>query len=152
MSCHLNDYVMNLLTNIRINSIYLSEYHDNRFFTFKLFSKYFDLSILILSAFISSFSMGAYPYLSHNFISPVSCFSGISICIITSVKLYLNNNIKSEMKLSKDFYTISNDIFRILTFDTENRKENGINYLKKNYNVYTKLVEKSNLLRKRFIK
>ena len=150
MSCHLNDYVMNLLTNIRINSIYLSEYHHNRLFTFKLFSKYFDL--LILSAFISSFSMGAYPYLSHNFISPVSCFSGISICIITSVKLYLNNNIKSEMKLSKDFYTISNDIFRILTFDTENSKENGINYLKKNYSVYTKLVEKSNLLRKRFIK
>ena len=149
MSCHLNDYVMNLLTNIRINSIYLSKYHDNRLFTFKLFSKYFDL--LILSTFISSFSMRAYPYLSHNFISPVSCFSGISICIITSVKLYLNNNIKSEMKLSKDFYTISNDIFHILSFDTENRKENGINYLKKNYSVYTKLVENSILLRKRLI-
>ena len=55
------------------------------------------------------------------------------------------------MKLSKDFYTISNDIFHILSFDTENRKENGINYLKKNYSVYTKLVENSILLRKRLI-
>ena len=52
--------------------------------------------------------------------------------------------------MSKEFYTLATDIYRILSLFPEDRNEDGINYLNKKYSQYTKLVENSNLLRRRF--
>ena len=99
----------NILTDVRINSIYLSEYHRNRFYKFKSFSKYFDLPILVISAVSSSFAVGAQPYLNQKLISLVSCATGVVVSVIVSVKLYLNINesMNLELKCSKEFYTLA---------------------------------------------
>ena len=47
------------------------------------------------------------------------------------LKLYLNINesMNIELKMSKEFYTLATDIFRVLSLSAEDRSEDGINYL-----------------------
>ena len=96
--------------------------------------------------------MGAKPYLQQGIISLVSSATGLFVTIITSVKLYLNINesMNIELKMSKEFYTLATDVYRVLSLSPEDRNEDGINYLNKKFSLYTKLVENSNLLRRRF--
>jgi hypothetical protein len=150
---HWNEYVVNLLSDVRVNSIYLSEYHRGRFYKFKSVSKYFDLPVLFLSTVSASFSVGATPYISNqNHISLVSCATATVVTILTSIKLYLDlpNTINLELKMSKEFYTLSTEIYKVLSLAPEDRGEDGIQYLNKKYSHYTKLVENSNLLKQRF--
>ena len=152
MTSHWDEHVCGILQDVKINAIYLSEYHRKRFYNFKSFSKYFDLPILIISALQSSFAVGAQPYLSQGLISLVSCGTGVLVTIITSAKLYLNINesMNLELKMSKEFYTLAIDINRVLSLSIDNRGEDGINFLNSKCSLYTKLVENSNLLRSRF--
>ena len=147
-----NDEIINLLEKVRLNSITLSEYHRKRFYHFKSFSKYFDLPILVFSSVGASFSVGTQAYLPQDVISMTTCFIGLVISIITSIKLYLNidDSMMVELKMSKDFYSLGVDIYKTLHLKAEDRGEDGLNYLNKQYGIYTKLVENSNLLKKRF--
>ena len=149
---HWNEYVINLLSDVRVNSIYLSEYHRSRFYRFKSISKYFDLPVLFLSTVSASFSVGSQNYLNQNHISLVSCATATIVTILTSIKLYLDlpNTINLELKMSKEFYTLSTEIYKVLSLAPEDRGEDGIQYLNKKYSHYTKLVENSNLLKQRF--
>mgnify|MGYP005647579635 CR=1 FL=1 len=149
---HWNEYVINLLSDVRVNSIYLSEYHRTRFYRFKSISKYFDLPVLFLSTVSASFSVGSQNYLNQNHISLVSCATATIVTILTSIKLYLDlpNTINLELKMSKEFYTLSTEIYKVLSLAPEDRGEDGIQYLNKKYSHYTKLVENSNLLKQRF--
>lgn len=141
-----------LLNRVRLNSVALSEYHRRRFYYYKGFSKYFDLPILVLSIFGSSFSVGMQAYLNQKMISGVSCLIGVVVSIITSIKLYLNvdTSMQSELKMSKEFYSLSIDIFRMLTLTCGERGQDGGAYLQKVYGVYMKLMEGSHLLTRRF--
>jgi len=141
-----------LLNRVRLNSIALSEYHRKRFYYYKGFSKYFDLPILVLSILGSSFSVGMQGYLEQDMISAVSCLIGVVVSIITSIKLYLNvdTSMQNELKMSKEFYTLGIDIFKMLTLTCVERGENGSTYLQKVYGIYMKLVENSHLLTMRF--
>lgn len=149
---HWNDHVVKLLSDVRLNSIYLADYHRVRFYRFKGISKYFDLPVLFLSTVSASFSVGSQNYLNQNHISLVSCATATLVTILTSIKLYLDlpNSINLELKMSKDFYTLSTEIYKVLSLSQEDRGEDGIQYLNKKYSHYTKLVENSNLLRSRF--
>lgn len=147
-----NADILNLLEKVRKNSIILSEYHRKRFYHFKSFTKYFDLPVLVFSSVGASFSVGSQGYLKQTDISLTSCMIGLLISIITSIKLYLNieDSMMNELKMSKDFYTLSIDIYKALHLRPEDRGEDGLNYLNKKYASYTKLVENSNLLKRRF--
>ena len=147
-----NADILNLLEKVRKNSIILSEYHRKRFYHFKSFTKYFDLPVLFFSSVGASFSVGSQGYLKQTDISLTSCMIGLLISIITSIKLYLNieDSMMNELKMSKDFYTLSIDIYKALHLRPEDRGEDGLNYLNKKYASYTKLVENSNLLKRRF--
>lgn len=144
--------VVDLLERIRVNSTNLSEYHRRRFYHFKSFSKYFDMPILVLSIFGSSFAVGVQRYVNQHTISGVSCLIGVIVSIITSIKLYLSveTSMQSELKMSKAFYSLSIDIFRALTLDPKDRGEKGLGYLQKVFGNYSKLMEESHLLAKRF--
>tara|TARA_R110000751_G_scaffold181410_5_gene288112 strand:- start:704 stop:1270 length:567 start_codon:yes stop_codon:yes gene_type:complete len=147
-----DDNIINLLEDVRANSVLLSEYHRKNFHNFKWLSNYFDIPVIIISAFSSSFAVGSQAYLKQELISLIGCMTGFMITIITSVKLYLNiaDAMQLELAMSKDFYSLSIDINRILNLQAIHRGEDGIAYLNKKYNTYSKLVESSNLLRKRF--
>jgi len=136
-----NADILNLLEKVRKNSIVLSDYHRRRFYHFKSFTKYFDLPILVFSSFGASFAVGSQGYLKQEDISLTSCIIGLFISIITSIKLYLNieDSMMNELKMSKDFYTLSIDIYKVLHLRPEDRGEDGLNYLNKKYASYTKL-------------
>ncbi len=141
-----------ILENVRINSVNLSEYHRKRYYHFKSYAKYFDLPILFLSSFSASFLMGANTYLEQDTINLIGCGFNTAITLISSIKLYLNinENMKLENDMSKEFYSLAIDIYKILSLSPEERGESGLSYLHKKYNTYSKLVESSNLLKSRF--
>ena len=149
-----DDSIVELLENVRTNSTFLSEYHRRTFFSLKFMSVYFDIPVIVLSSFSASFSVGSQPYLQQGLISLVGCFIGFISTIITSTKLYLNidDAKKLELDMSKDFYSLSIDINKMLTLKPEDRAENGIAYLNKKYSNYQDLVRRSNLLCKKFKK
>jgi hypothetical protein len=55
----------------------------------------------------------------------------------------------SHLKCAKDFYTLSIDIYKTLELSRELRGEDGKEYLNKIYAQYQKLMENSQLLKKR---
>lgn len=143
-----------LLEKLRRNSIYLSEHHRDRFYHFKSFSKYFDLPVLILSSVGASASIGLQPYVAQPTISVISCAVGLVVSIITSIKLYLNisDAMTNELKMSKDFYTLGIEIYRVLSMNPNDRTMGAVEYMNAKYSHYTKLMESSNLLKKKFLK
>ena len=148
-----SDTEYKILENVRINSVNLSEYHRRRYYHFKSFAKYFDLPILFLSSFSASFLMGANNFIgSQGTINLIGCGFNTCITLISSIKLYLNinENMKLENDMSKEFYSLAIDIYKVLALNPEERGESGLSYLHKKYNQYTKLVESSNLLKSRF--
>jgi hypothetical protein len=149
-----DDSVVELLESVRTNSTFLSEYHRKTFFSLKFMSVYFDIPVIVLSSFSASFSVGSQPYLEQGLISLVGCFIGFVITIITSTKLYLNidDAKKLELDMSKDFYSLSIEINKMLTLKPDDRGEDGIAYLNKKYSNYQDLVRRSNLLCKKFKK
>ena len=149
-----NEETILILEKLRRNSIYLSEYHRNRFYHFKSFSKYFDLPVLMLSSIGASASIGLQPYLPQPTISLISCIVGLIVSIITSVKLYLNisDAMTNELKMSKEFYSLAIEIYRVLSMNPKDRTMGAVEYMNSSYSHYTKLMESSNLLKKKFLK
>jgi hypothetical protein len=147
-----NQEIVQILNNIRINSSYLSEKHRQRFFMYKQIGNYFEIPVIILSVFASSFAVGSQAFLTQHAISLISCFINILVTIITSIKIYLNidNVLKNELEMSKRFYILSIDIYKILSLQPGDRSDKPLDYLNKVYTTYQKLIENSQLLRKRF--
>ena len=143
--------VITILEKVRVNSINLSEYHRTRYYYFKGFSKYFDIPVLVLSTLSGSFSVGSQAYLPQSMISVIGCIISMLITIITSIKLYLNiqDNLQVELNMSKEFYTLAIDIYKVLTLPNYLKGEKGLSYLNKKYSLYNKLVEASDLLQKK---
>jgi hypothetical protein len=56
---------------------------------------------------------------------------------------------ESHLKCAKDFYTLSIDIYKTLELSRELRGEDGKEYLNKIYAQYQKLMENSQLLKKK---
>ena len=142
-----NHEIISLLDKIRINSYTLSEKHRKRFLEFSSASKYFDLPVIVCSVFSSSFgSLGSVPIQKTTLITTaISMF----IAIITSIKLYLNlaSNITDEIGLSKDFYILSVNIFKIMNLKECDRHLDPLEFLNTSYGQYIKLIESSALLR-----
>ena len=140
--------IENLLEEIRQNSIHLSNSHKNSYFFYKRTSKYFRLPTIILSSINGVASVGLSAYLDQQHISGLVCLLSVMIGIINSIELFLKvtDNIEREREMSKEFYTLSIDIYKILQLERSNRQISGLNYLEKNYSTYQKLYEQSNLI------
>ena len=138
--------IVDVLNKIRKNSYLLHRKHTKRYIEYRALSRYFDLPTIVLSIFSSSFS-------SLNVIEEQNknvVVTGISmfIAVLTSIKLYLNlnNTINDENSLSKDYYTLSIDIYKILNLNEENRNCDAEQYLNDCYSQYVKLTEQSTIL------
>ena len=140
-----------ILEKIRINCIVLAETHRRAFFDYKNLSKPFDIPVIFISTLSASFSVGSQSYLPQHFISTTTCSISMLVAILSSIKLYsnLDQNLKLESELSKQFNLLSLDIFKILHLNKSDRSINGLIYLNKKYTHYCHLIEKSNLLRKK---
>jgi hypothetical protein len=143
--------VEDILEKLRINCVNLSEYHRKRYYHFKGYGKYFRLPLIILASINSTASVGLQPVLDQSVISGITCLIGMAMGIISAYELYLGiqTNMELELKHSKDFYTLSIDLFKTLSLRRENRGEDGKDYLNKKYSHYIKLTEASNLLKRK---
>jgi hypothetical protein len=138
--------ILEILHKIRKNAYSLHRKHTNRYIQYKALSRYFDLPTIVLSVFSSSFSsLNVIDEQNKNVI-----VTGISmfIAVLTSIKLYLNlnNTINDEQSLSKQYYTLSIDIYKILNLHEANRNCDAEQFLNDCYSQYVKLTEQSTIL------
>lgn len=142
-----------ILDKIRLNSTTMCEFHKDNYYSAKGRLKFFKLPTIILSGLTSIFSVGLQPYIEQGTISLITCLIGLIIGLINSVELFLaiQNTMESELKISKEFYLLSIDIFKVLMLDRNNRVDRGKIYLEEKYNIYCKLVENSVLVNKNII-
>jgi hypothetical protein len=140
--------IIDVLQKIRKNSYSLHRKHTQRYIEYKWLSKWFDLPTIVLSVFSSSFSsLNVIDEQNKNLITTsISMF----IAILTSIKLYLNLNdlLNDENSLSKDYYLLSIDIYKMLNLDEQNRNVDAEQYLSDSYSKYCKLTEQSTILYK----
>ena len=143
--------VEDLLEKTRVNAVNLSEYHRRRFYHYKGFGKYFEIPLLFLASINSTASVGLQPYVSQPAISATTCIIGMIMGIITSIKLYLaiEDSLVSEMKLSKDYHILALELFKTLALKPDERVGDGRDYLNKQYSIYIKLIESSNLMNRK---
>lgn len=139
--------IENILDKIRINSINLNKSHMTNYFYYKKLGKWFQIPTIILSSFNSVFSVG-FTYTSQENISSVSALISLIVSIINSIQLYLKiiENMEEEQEISKKYYTLSSDIYKILKLNKEHREGNSKEILNEYYNQYIELLNKSNLL------
>jgi len=140
-----------VLENIRLNSVLLTEYHRKEFLSLNNSIKYYRIPVLLLSSVASVWSVSGTNFLEQNVVSFVSCMMGLIAGTITSIELF--QKIDERMKLSEDlshkFYILSADIYKTLALRDENRAILGKDYLIEVFSDYLKLIEKSNILRRR---
>lgn len=139
--------IEDILDKIRINSINLNKSHMKNYFYYKKLGKWFQIPTIILSSFNSVFSVG-FTYTSQENISSISALISLIVSIINSVQLYLKieDNMEQENTISKSYYTLSSDIYKILQLHKEHREGNSKEILNEYYSQYIELLNKSNLL------
>jgi hypothetical protein len=141
-----SDSIVNILQRIKINSTQLHNKHRQRYIEFSNMSRLFDVPIIIFSVFSASFT-------SLNVINPdygviITTSISMMITILSSIKLYLNlsSNINDEVALSKSYYILSINIFKMISLKPQ--EQNAKIFLDTCFSEYTKLTEQSSLLHK----
>jgi hypothetical protein len=142
--------VEDICEKLRINCVNLAEYHRKRYYQFKSYGKYFRIPAIILASITSTASIGLQPLLDQNIISGITCILGMTMGILSAIEIYMGiqTSMELELKQSKEFYTLAIDLYKTLTLQSQNRSEDGKDYLNTKYGQYIKMVEASNLLKR----
>ncbi len=140
-----------ILENIRVNSVLLSKEHSKTYFSLKNNLQYYRLPVIILSGLNSIISVGTQPYLPQSIISVMTCLIALICSIIGSIELYLSiqKSMELELVVSKEYYLLAVDVYKVLALEREHRPIPAKDYLEKVYTEYRKLKENSNLLLKK---
>lgn len=138
----------NILEKIRCNCITMSKEHKNKYFYLKHILQYFKLPIIIVSAFNSAFSVCLQPYTEQQNISIINCSLALLCSIIGSIEIYLglSKGVEDEILISKEYYLLSINIYKILSLDISNRPSDSRLILEGFWNDYSSLIDKSRLL------
>ena len=144
-----NPSLVAILEKIRLNSVSMSDRHRARSVELNQMTKFFDLPVIVCSVFSSSFqSLGTVPAQQSQLIQvSISMF----IAVLTSIKLWLGltRQITEEISLSKEFYLLSIEIFKVLNLVEADRNCDALQFLNACYAQYRSLVESSTLLKLR---
>jgi hypothetical protein len=148
------DDIESVLENIRINSVIFSNYHKQRYYSYKSYLKYFKLPLIVLSSITSIASVGLGEYLKQQDVSLITCLLSLSSAIIASIELYLGiqKSMENEFVSSQKFTLIAYNIFKTLRLKAEHRSLNGKVYLDEIYQDYIKIIENSKLVHSKKIK
>ena len=144
------DDIDNVLNNIRINCVILSNLHKQRYFELQSSLKYYRMPVIILNGINSIFAVGLQPYIYQGTISLTNSLIALTCGIIGSIELYLGiqKRLENDMISQRDYYLLGIDIYKTLSLDKANRPVPAKDYLEKSYNIYTKLIESSSTLAK----
>jgi hypothetical protein len=104
-----NQAVDSLLDKIRLNSIMLASKHIKNHLYYLNCSKYFEIPVIILSIFSSSFSVGTEKFIHQETISVDTCIISMLVTIMTSIKLYIkiNKNSSQEQELAIQYKSMA---------------------------------------------
>ena len=156
MVIHMDDLnftndIEGVLENIRINSAILHDYHRKQFITLNGKIKYYRIPVLIFSSIASVWAIGGDAFLPQDQVSLISSGLGLVAGTITSIELFekIDEKMKLAEELSHKFYTMSVEIFKMLSLYDKNRGVNGKEYLSQVFSEYVKMVEKSDLTGKK---
>ena len=141
-----NREIIGILERIRHNSIKLNSIHTKRYMHFVVMLNYFDVPIIIASVFSSSFSSTG--LVNPAYTTTITTLISMFIAILSSIKLYLNltNNINTETELSKDYYLLSINIYKMIILQPSDT--NPRLFLDEVFATYSKLIEKSAIIMK----
>jgi len=145
--------VEELLEKLRVNCVQLEKYHRKEYYGLESWSKYFRMPILILAGVNATASVGLQEFIAQKFVSLGTCMIGMIISILTATELYLNISADMEMhlKCSKEYYSLSVEIYKTLHLPYCQRAEAGVSFLNKKYGAYLNLKKTSNLMTSRRI-
>lgn len=140
------DYV-DVMESLRLNSVYMSRTHKQKYFAYKRMSTWFRVPTIVLSAMASVSSVGLQAYVTQQHISGITCLVTMVIGILNSIELYLKlqEAIESELEKSKRWYKLSADIFKVLGLSAVNRDPDPKKLLDVFYDEYMVLFEESSL-------
>ena len=141
-----NDAYINILQRIRMNAVQLNKKHTQRYVYFNSIAKYFDIPIIVLSVFSSSFT--ALGVIEPKYATVITTSISMCITILSSIKIYLNlsSNINDEISLSKGYYILSINIYKTINLRPVDLDIKT--YIETTYNEYCKLMEQSSVLYK----
>ena len=144
-----SDDIEIMLEKIRINSVILSDKHKRNFFILKNSLLYYRLPTIIISSVNSILAVGLSAYIGQQSTSITNCILSLIASIIVSIELYLGiqKNTEEELQVSKEYYMLSISIFKMINLERQNRSIDGKSFLDEVYSTYTKLYERSNLLK-----
>jgi hypothetical protein len=95
--------------------------------------------------------VGMNEFLTQNYISLLTMGVSMICGILNSLELFMEieKTMSKELVVSKEFYILSTDIFKVLALERTNRIVDGKTFMDDIYNRYIKLYEQSNLLNKK---
>ena len=136
--------VDSILEKIRSNCILLSQAHKERYIELNNMLKYYKIPVIIISGISSLVSVGQ-QFIPQLVITICNGLFGLSCSIIVSIELYLgiSQQLAQSASLTKEFYTLSTNIFKTLALSSENRTENTLTYLESVYGEYSSLCANS---------
>ena len=137
-----------ILNDLRVNSVYLSNFHKKRYFYYKKVATYFKLPTILVSAAASVVSVGLTNYISQEHISAITCLMSLFVGILNSTELYLRiqDNLEIELTTSKAYYALSIDLHKTLNLNQINRQGEPRLVLEEYYKRYEDLIQQGNLL------
>ena len=137
-----------ILNDLRVNSVYLSNFHKKRYFYYKKVATCFKLPTILVSAAASVVSVGLTNYISQEHISAITCLMSLFVGILNSTELYLRiqDNLEIELTTSKAYYALSIDLHKTLNLNQINRQGEPRLVLEEFYKRYEDLIQQGNLL------
>jgi hypothetical protein len=137
-----------ILNDLRVNSVYLSNFHKKRYFYYKKVATYFKLPTILVSASSAVASVGLTNYISQEHISAITCLMSLFVGILNSTELYLRiqDNLEIELTTSKAYYALSIDLHKTLNLNQINRQGEPRLVLEEYYKRYEDLIQQGNLL------
>ena len=137
-----------ILNDLRVNSVYLSNFHKKRYFYYKKVATCFKLPTILVSAAASVVSVGLTNYISQEHISAITCLMSLFVGILNSTELYLRiqDNLEIELTTSKAYYALSIDLHKTLNLNQINRQGEPRLVLEEYYKRYEDLIQQGNLL------
>jgi len=141
--------ILDIMDKIRLNSSNMSKQHKNNYFYYKWVSTLFRVPTIVISSISGVFSVGTQAYMNQNTISGIVCLLSLIISIINSIELYLHisDNVEIELEMSKKYYILSCDLYKLLMLEDSNRPDNPKEQLKIYYSQYIDLYNESLLMK-----
>ncbi len=140
--------IEDLLEKIRLNSVSMAEIHRAKYFQVRQRLQYYRLPTIIISTINSIIAVSLQTYIGQGYTSIVNCLLSMVASIIVSIEMYygLSRSVDEEISLSKEYYLLSVNVFKMLQLERKNRNVDGRAYLDEIYSNYMKLYENSALL------